>query len=443
MILLDSNDGKIEVHIENVIAAVPTSSEATNEYSLLYAFENAARESEAKVSPMLFGSIIVSDFPAQLIERLQPKAPSFWPKDVNVLKLKARLHVVISTGSGTGLALAVWEGLLEPLLANRGLRGNDYSVHTTSSANSVTELVESSILPEANQGIEQAIILLSGDGGVVDIVNALLSAERSGSYRSPTIALLPLGTGNALANSAVVGKDRTMGLRTMLCGTSRELPIFRATFSPGARLLVNEGGEEQRLDGQINGSPVAHGAVVCSWGLHATLVADSDTTEYRKHGAERFKMAAKEALFPSDGGLPHAYRGKVSIMRQGAAAWDTLPGQEHGYVLATLVSQLEAGFTISPASQPLDGKLRLIHFGHISGQEATEIMTKAYQGGKHVDDERVGYEEIEGVRIEVNEEDARWRRVCIDGKILRVEAGGWVEVRKIKESVVDLVVRPD
>ena len=66
-------------------------------------------------------------------------------------------------------------------------------------------------------------------------------------------------------------------------------------------------------------------------------------------------------------------------------------------------------------------------------------MGKAFQGGGHVEDERVGYEEISGLRIEFNEEDGKWRRVCVDGKIIRVEKGGWVEVRMGVESVVDLV----
>jgi diacylglycerol kinase family enzyme len=314
-----------------------------------------------------------------------------------------------------------------------------YRSHHTVSETSVADLVENIVFPQANKGVEQAILLLSGDGGIVDTVNSLLSKPRSSSYRNPTVSLLPLGTGNALANSSGLTGDNTLGLRAMLQGGAKELPLFRVTFSSEAKLLVDEGRREQLLRAMIDGKPVAHGAVVCSWGHHASLVADSDTTEYRKFGAERFKMAAKEALFPSDGSPPHAYRGTVSIRRPGED-WKNIPRQEHGYVLATFVSQLEAGFTISPASKPLDGKLRLVHFGDLGGQEAMDVMTKAFQGGKHVDDNRVGYEEIEGVLIEFEDEDPRWRRVCIDG-IIVVGEGGWVEVSTGIEGVVDLVCR--
>jgi hypothetical protein len=68
-----------------------------------------------------------------------------------------------------------------------------------------------------------------------------------------------------------------------------------------------------------------------------------------------------------------------------------------------------------------------------------EIMGKAYDGGKHISDERVGYEEIDGLRIDFDEEDSRWRRICLDGKIIRVEKGGWVEVQGDAGGVVDLV----
>lgn len=176
--------------------------------------------------------------------------------------------------------------------------------------------------------------------------------------------------------------------------------------------------------------------------MHASLVADSDSAEYRKFGIERFKMAAKEALYPSDGALPHAYSGRVKVLtREGE--WRDVGDDKHLYTLATLVSNLEKPFTISPASKPLDGSLHLVHFGPTSGDEAMRIMGLAYQGGKHVEDEMVTYEAIEGLRIDMKETDERWRRVCVDGKIVLVEEGGWVEIRKGKAGVVEVCVADD
>ena len=392
------------------------------------------------MSPFVFHSAVATNVPKRLIDQYKLPEQSDWNPQQASTANRPYLYGVISTGSGIGLAAAVWDQLVKPLLDCSGLiEQNGYAVHSTTSETSAAELTRDVILLEANRGLPQSILLLSGDGGMVDIINTLLSSHRSEMYTKPKISLLPLGTGNALANSAGITNDNTMGLQTALLGSAKEVPIFRAMFSLGARLLVNEGCEERRLQDVADGKPVAHGAVVCSWGHHAALVADSDTTEYRKFGAERFKMAAKEALFPSDGSPPHAYKGRVSILRPGKHDWEPIPGDKHGYVLATLVSQLEAGFIISPSSKPLDGKLRLVHFGDLSGQEAMDIMGKAFKGGKHVDDNKVGYEVIEGMRIEFDEDEARWRRVCVDGKIIAVEKGGWVDVTLCAQGVVDLV----
>ncbi|KAF1352526.1 ATP-NAD kinase-like domain-containing protein [Delphinella strobiligena] len=347
-----------------------------------------------------------------------------------------KIHVIVSIASGTRQAEEFYNTRLKPIMNATGWeKSENYEVHFTTSDTTVTELARDILAPPAAQGVKQQVILLSGDGGVVDIVNALMSSQHINSYQyqPPTLAIIPLGTGNALANSLKVTADNSLGLRTLYQGVSQHLPIFKATFSPGARILANEAKDELPLHGNS-----VWGCVVCSWGLHSSLVADSDTSEYRKHGAERFQMAAKENLFPADRSLPHEYSGKVSVLGKDGN-WQPLERAKHAYILATLVSNLEKTFTISPASKPLDGKLRLVHFGPSDGNEAMEIMVAAYNNGKHVEDPRVGYEEIEGLRINFEEEDGRWRRVCVDGKIVRVEKGGWVEVTKEKREVLDVM----
>lgn len=347
-----------------------------------------------------------------------------------------KVHVIVSIASGTRQAEDFYNTRLKPIMNATGWeKSGKYEVHFTTSDTTVTELARNILAPAAAQGVKQQVILLSGDGGVVDIVNALMSSQHinSDQYQPPTLTIIPLGTGNALANSLRVTADNSLGLRTIYQGVSQHLPTFKATFSSGARILANEAKDELPLHENS-----VWGCVVCSWGLHSSLVADSDTSLYRKHGAERFQMAAKENLFPGDGSLPHEYSGKVSVLGKDGN-WKPLDRAKHAYILATLVSNLEKTFTISPASKPLDGKLRLVHFGPSDGNEAMEIMVAAYNNGKHVEDPRVGYEEIEGLRIDFDEEDGRWRRVCVDGKIVRVKQGGWVKVTKEKREVLNVM----
>ena len=274
----------------------------------------------------------------------------------------------------------------------------------------------------------------------MDLVNGLLAKPASTGYKPPQVILLPLGTANALYHSSNVGKDNTWGLSSLAKESYRPVPTFTVSFSEGARLLIDEARKSEELpkDSSNGHHPTLYGAVVCSWGMHASLVADSDTTEYRKFGIDRFKMAAKEALYPSDGSSPHPYKAKISILKNGT--WAPHNQKEHMYVLVTMVSNLEKTFTISPSSKPLDGSLHLVHFGPASGDQAMRIMGLAYQGGKHVDDPKVMYESIDGLKIQFDgtEEDGRWRRICVDGKIVRVEKDGWVELTKNNRHVLDV-----
>ncbi|WPH02761.1 Hypothetical protein R9X50_00562900 [Acrodontium crateriforme] len=438
----ESETGYEKIPFPNIVAVVPALS-APRGHSILYVEDNPASKDDKSLAPVVFRSLAGSRPPARLVDDLPPVDVSFWSAWRATRTSETNLHIVVSTGSGTGQARDVWNRLLKPLLDFLQMEEKtDYVVHFTKSDSTVTELTNEILLPRANLGIAQAVVLLAGDGGMVDVINTLLSAERSPSYQKPNVIVMPLGTGNALAHSSGVTADNTMGLRSLILGTAKELPVFTASFSPGARYLVDESRQERPLH-EHNGTPTAYGAVVCSWGLHAALVSDSDTAEYRKFGVERFKMAAKEALFPSDGSPCHEYKGRVLVARTQSelqtGKWELIERDSHGYILATFCRYLEKGFTISPQSQPLDSQLRMVHFGHVSGQDAVDIMGKAYKGGKHVEDARVGYEAIEGLRIEFEEDDGRWRRVCVDGKTVRVEQGGWVEIRSGGGSVLDVI----
>lgn len=353
------------------------------------------------------------------------------------------LHVIISVRAGIGEAQSFFDDVLKELLDLSGLEKKSYTVHVTDSEKFVSKLTNTIFLPRANEGFAQTIILLSGDGGVVDIVNELLSFPQSEPYIKPTIGILALGTGNALANSIGLRHGHDRGLRSLFNGKPHVLPTFTAFFSPESTFLVDEGKNHEPLPMSDKNHGVVYGAVVCSWALHASLVADSDTTEYRKYGNERFTMAAQELLFPSDGSVPHVYSGKITLIdsdRYGNEVSRMIPTHEHKYLLASLVSNLEENFKVSPYSKPLDGQLRLLHLGAIPSAEVTKIMGLAFAGGLHVNEEGVMYENIDGFRIDFEEAESRWRRVCIDGKIVEVNAGGWLELRKEKRLVVNILV---
>ena len=377
---------------------------------------------------------ITDDELGGFVHRFQP---TLKPKNIDG-------HIIVSVLSGKCQAEPFYQGVISPLL-NHFNWTKHYTVHKTTSSTSVIELAQNVLLPSASLSKQQHVLLLSGDGGIVDIVNELLSADTlPADYEPPVISLIPMGTGNALAHSTKIF-DRTNGLSSWLRGQPKDLPLIRAAFShnkEGAKLLYDEGRKQEDLPKRSSSDSYFWGAVVFSWGFHAQIVADSDTPEYRKHGVKRFAMAAQEALFPADGSGPHKYRGILTAQTKEdghSIRWAKVGNEDHCYVLGTLVSHLEETFTISPKSTPFNGIMRLVHIGHNSGDEIMRIMGLAYQQGKHIGDKHVDYEEVDGFLVRFDEGEDKWRRVCIDGKIILVERGGSVEVQRESRVVVQLM----
>lgn len=391
-----------------------------------------------------------------------------------------QVHLVVSTRSGTGHASDFYDAVLGPLLRRLGLAPETagYSLTVTQDARSIQTFARG-LAPDR----DHTIVLMSGDGGIVELLNGHASAAGppgpAPAARKPLVAPLPLGTGNALFNSlhkpvyAAYGSAAptplALGLRTLLRGRAAPLPSFRVDFSPGARRIsTGHAVEEADADAADVADEVSHlhGAIVASYGFHSQLVWESDTPAYRRHGDKRFGMVAAELLKESHG-YEASVRMRVTGSGSGAAAGSpparSLARRRHGYILATLVSNLERTFTVSPASQPLDGQLRLVHFGAVDGAQTMAIMMQAYDGGKHVDmrwptigaegdkkkeeegeeeEGRVGYEAVDEVHVATRETDARWRKVCVDGAIVELPPGGSMAVRSGDAPLLQILVDP-
>lgn len=405
-------------------------------------------DSESKHAP--FRLVAVRTTAAAIPDGLSA-VPRVWqlPKHLTKGSDSPAVDYIVSTKAGTGRAEAFWEAVLRPLLdiLARVLPHNTAPdrVLVTDSDESVREYARG----EHTQG-PRTVVLLSGDGGVVDLLNS--SAQRGNvDAPPPALVLLPLGTGNALFNSLhkplLAGPSELVtALRTLFTGVAAPLPTFRASFSEGSRIVKYTSKEAASGDAsapeedpaaaaaqlyrQETDVSLLYGSIVASYGFHASIVYESDTPEYRAHGSARFSMVAQELLKES-----HEYDAQIDIRRAGSSDLERVPRTKHAYVLSTMVSNLERTFTISPRSRPLDGKLWLVHFAPVGAERAMEAMMKAYDGGKHVDvewddGERVYYDDIEELRVQIRDEDPRWRKVCIDGTIVEIPKGGTLVVEK-------------
>ncbi|KAL7268397.1 hypothetical protein RUND412_008984 [Rhizina undulata] len=402
---------------ENIISLIPGTTK--DDYRVLLL------DSKADTKEFEILEHLILSPPKDLLSRYEVRClPEYLKREV------ADVHVLVSTGSGTGLAEEYYRTVVHHLELKLAEVFNPmefegdlgWKVHKTVSVDSVRQFTEE--LVKKGGGRIQTVLLLSGDAALWDMVNVISHASSS-EKSLPRIVVIPfpLGTGNAISSSYY---GELPALWHLLHGESRRLPIFRAKFSPGAKILVDEGARELDIPKE-DGENVIYGAVVASWGFHATLVADSDSAELRKHGRERFHIAAREGLTNI-----HTYQGDVELLDE-SGKWKKVVRTEekgHFYTLLTNVSNLESNFKISPHSKPFDGELRVVHFPVMGAEEVMGLMTAAYNEGKHIEDGNVGYEKVLGLRIRVNEKEDRWRRICVDGAIVQLEAGGWVEVGK-------------
>ncbi|KAF8543211.1 ATP-NAD kinase-like domain-containing protein, partial [Trichophaea hybrida] len=315
----------------------------------------------------------------------------------------AETTILVSTASGGRHATSFHDKILSPLC--NALDLSPEVIHTTSPSTIVETVIRLS-----QRSRPQTLILLSGDTVVCEAINAIPPTPST----RLTIAVLPLGTGNGLATSYHIARG-IPPFYALLFGTPKPLPVYSATLPPGTKWVSARRGDGDTIKG----------VVVASWGFHAALVADAELLRGDGVGAERFLTAAKENLKPS----MHRYKGEVAYLPKGGGEWKVLSGEEHFYVLATLCANLDEKFRISPGSVPGAKVMRVVYFTDVEkGEEVMEIMGKAFKDGEHVVDRRVWYEEVEGIRIKMEEREEKWRRVCLDGAIAVLPEGGTMEV---------------
>ncbi|KAF4343100.1 diacylglycerol kinase catalytic [Fusarium beomiforme] len=467
-----SNDGttieNVSVIDEDLTWTHAGSSEKASRHELVLVHEVAnpahyllfilKEDPENKEHPFQFSTLKADQIPPELKSHTVAGLPPHLKHGpANEHGVTRQVDIIVSIKSGIGQAPKVWQDVLMPLCTSIAGGGTDelpYRAIYTESSKTIQEYANQLWTPDERLKA-RTIVLLSGDGGVVDLLNG--SEGNEVPENPPTIALLPLGTGNALFHSThkplysdPSPSPLVLGLRTLFKGVGADLPIFRASFSSGSHIVkfTDKSKEESsahstsQLQKQETSITHLQGAIVASYGFHASLVYESDTPEYRVHGDKRFHMVAEGLLKES-----HPYAAKVSIRRRGSTVFEKIPRGSHAYVLTALVSNMERKFAISPATKPLQSQLRLVHFGPIGGERTMSVMMKAYDEGSHVgmewpDGEKVGYEEVDEVKISILENDERRRKVCIDGTIVEVPQDGSMSIKMLGHSLFKILVSP-
>jgi hypothetical protein len=127
---------------------------------------------------------IPSETPPKTSGIVIPQIPEFLEKSYFLSRLPPHLclppediHIVVSTKSGAEQAVNVFDDVLKPVFNTIGLDGTSYQVLRTESGDTIRDFAGGRLRHRADEGVAQTVVLLSGDGAVVDIVNGLMNVS--------------------------------------------------------------------------------------------------------------------------------------------------------------------------------------------------------------------------------------------------------------------------
>ncbi|KAI5108665.1 sphingosine kinase 1 [Silurus meridionalis] len=209
-----------------------------------------------------------------------------------------RFLVLINPQSGKGQAQALFNNHVQRMLQEADIT---YTLQITERQNHARELVR-----EADLSQWDAVVIMSGDGLLFEVVNGLMEREDWEKAIQTPLGILPGGSGNALAASMhyysgaqpVWGEELLVSCGFMLCkGLVSHLDLVSVCM-----------GSSQRLFSFLS----------LAWGFVADV--DIESEKYRHVGAARFTMGTLVRLASL-----RVYKGKLAYL----PAEEPQPPQSH------------------------------------------------------------------------------------------------------------------
>ncbi|KAI0049677.1 hypothetical protein FA95DRAFT_816161 [Auriscalpium vulgare] len=376
------------------------------------------------------------------------------------------LIVIYNPASGSTSGKALTDDTLLPLLTSHHITPD--KIAATERPNHSGELVLDflSSLPAGEKSV--TVILVSGDGTLHEIVNALWAKrrERQTPYPDINFVLIPGGTANALHSTLFpppTAPDATS--KSPSESDSTLLASLRVFLSSIPRIIPLTVGSTT-ISSDSSSPETVLTTVVASTSLHASILADSEALRASLPGIERFKVAA-EANATRWYHAQATLTGPVSRYDPATSAFIPLEEQTlqlegpFAYFLSTTnVDRLEPAFRIAPFQRPGLNSVdvlvvrprRDVSLGGKDGEEERTafknrlwgILGGAYANGTHVESRYddgeviVEYFRAKGWEWEPDEKDEKAHLLCADGTIFTVPKGGKVVSTVLSRDAHDL-----
>ncbi|XP_076866376.1 sphingosine kinase 1 [Brachyhypopomus gauderio] len=323
-----------------------------------------------------------------------------------------KMMLLVNPLSGRGRAMTLYTGPVQRMLIDAAV---PHTLVVTERQNHARELVRSADLSEWS-----TLVILSGDGLLFEVINGLMEREDWEQAIHTPLAILPGGSGNALAASVhyytqadpVWGMELLLSCGFLLCkGAVRPLDILSLHLSSGLRLFS---------------------FLSLAWGFIADV--DIESERYRYVGAARFMVGtlvrlawfrsyqgrlaflpAREACAdpPSDAAKPppptpgpdqHGPPDDLlaPLGEPVPADWTVVEERDFVLVLATSHSHLAEDLVAAPDAGPADGHIHLFYVRAGVSRATLLRLFLAMEKGTHLacDCPHLVYQRVRALRLE-------------------------------------------
>ncbi|NWS73177.1 SPHK1 kinase, partial [Crotophaga sulcirostris] len=249
-----------------------------------------------------------------------------------VLPRPCRALVLLNPQSGAGRALADFQAVVQPMLAEAEIAT---TVFITERPHHAHEKVRDEDLSQWD-----TLVVMSGDGLLYEVVNGLMERPDWADAMKKPLCILPGGSGNALAasinyyagNDDVAKKKLLTNCTFILCkGLHTQMDLVSLSTASGKRFFSFLG---------------------FGWGFISDV--DIDSEKYRCLGNARFTMGTLQCLAP-----PQVYEGRLSYL-PAVPEQGTPPAPRDPPVPVTngqAGSSLPPAGTAAPGALPVDSLL--------------------------------------------------------------------------------------
>ncbi|TPX70629.1 hypothetical protein SpCBS45565_g01559 [Spizellomyces sp. 'palustris'] len=356
---------------------------------------------------------------------------------------KIAWHIFVNPASGSRSGKHIWDTIVHPALVGAGWRessdgqqtfeGTCFQVTFTERCNHAADTVRELVTKRQTlDGL--GFVCIGGDGMVHEVINGVMSGvstSKPPSFKIP-IAVIPAGTGNALATSLKMTSPEEATAR--LINYTQTVPLKISSVHIGLSTL-DECPDEVLM----------YSFCVVSWGLHAQIVRQSEML--RVLGRKRFQVAAMMNI-----ALMHQYRGQLYLLDPTELSqtdakpvafakpdwamdekWAPFDGTDDAipfsYFLGTKMSSLEPGFQIAPHAHPSTPNVDLVLAPSLNRSQLLHFLQST-----PTIPEFIRYIKTRGFKLIPSQSSGRrtsWvpkvgklvHDICIDGEMVELENG--------------------